>query len=108
LGMLSTSDEMMGRLSICRECHLCTLTEGKAYCGNPLMRQLIRDGQTQGCGCPIAAKAADPGEHCPVTVGPAVANTESAPGCGCKWCRGEGPADLTRRREGREDIAKKR
>lgn len=73
------------RLNFCQTCPLATVTRKGVHCGRPLLQHVARDPSLHGCGCPIAAKSADPTEHCPIDrIGnPA---TQDHNGCTCKWC----------------------
>lgn len=77
-----------GRASICARCPLAVSAGpcGKLHCGKPLLRQIERDEPTQGCGCPVAAKAKDPAEHCPRTPRFLASSKSGAATCDCVWC----------------------
>lgn len=76
------------RAAVCARCPLQVTKCGKSYCGQPLLRRVVRDPAVDGCGCPTIAKAKDPTEHCPITPRhePADMHSENRIGCECKWC----------------------
>lgn len=114
LGVARRADPgtVAARLRVCSACPLAVVYRGATYCGPPLLRKVAREPAIDGCGCPLASKAADPGEHCPVDAGlpPArpgrkgdvalssAARTETTrpraadrgAGCSCKWCAAGG------------------
>ena len=81
-------DQWAVRASICERCPLQVVKCGKSYCGQPLLRRIVRDPAIDGCGCPTIAKAKDPTEHCPITPRhePTAMKSEHRIGCDCKWC----------------------
>ncbi|MGF1632391.1 MAG: hypothetical protein ACFCVE_00950 [Phycisphaerae bacterium] len=94
-GAVRTSPLVSLRLSVCQGCELRKVYGGQAYCGKPLLRALDRRPE-EGCGCPLADKAADPSEHCPLPVrqageaagGQSAGQVGGEPGvCDCRWCR---------------------
>lgn len=94
------------RAEVCERCPLRVVQCGKSYCGQPLLRRVVRDPAVDGCGCPTRSKAKDPTEHCPITprhessarptgamsIGMSIGLTAGAPtgqahsDCPCKWC----------------------
>ena len=67
------------RAGVCASCPLRVEHRGEGYCGRPMwLRPTLDPLSLPGCGCPIEAKAKDPGEHCPRGTG-------AAP-CDCPWC----------------------
>jgi hypothetical protein len=82
--LLPTSGDWLARTAVCARCPLYTLHNGAPHCGKPLLQQPVRVAK-EGCGCPIAAKAQDPGEHCPLTRDHEPIS-EGGTGCDCKWC----------------------
>ncbi len=84
-GMLSRSVDLAGRKAICAACPMRQMYGGRAYCGPPLLRKVNRRAASEGCGCPIDDKAADPGEHCPINRNFDPAG-QAAGRCDCKWC----------------------
>ena len=76
------------RASVCERCPLQVVKCGKSYCGQPLLRRVVRDPAVDGCGCPTISKAKDPTEHCPITVRhePVAMHGSNRIGCDCKWC----------------------
>jgi hypothetical protein len=73
------------RAQECERCPLRVIRAGTSYCGRPFTEMIARDPSVDGCGCPIRAKAQDPGEHCPLDHAnhpAAVINRR----CTCKWC----------------------
>jgi hypothetical protein len=86
------------RAELCARCPVAvTGKRGVVYCGKPFLQQLHR-APHEGCGCPVADKARDPGEHCPVNLtldGRIVAMGV----CDCRWCKaGLGPPDASETR----------
>jgi hypothetical protein len=86
VGIGASSPDSHLRAATCAACLLSVRQCGKLYCGKPLLRQLERDEATEGCGCPIALKAADPAEHCPRTDRFAASTKADATTCDCLWC----------------------
>ncbi|HZZ43964.1 MAG TPA: hypothetical protein VFE58_13590 [Tepidisphaeraceae bacterium] len=84
-GLLPTSNQWLARTAICARCPLYTLREGRAFCGKPFPESITRP-PTEGCGCPLAAKARSPAEHCPLTPQYHPASDKPATPCDCKWC----------------------
>lgn len=85
LGILPQAGDWAARAGACERCPMRTVYVGVTYCGRPLLHQVARDPSAEGCGCPTAAKAKRPGEHCPLDRHNRPAVT-SALGCTCKWC----------------------
>lgn len=88
-GLLATSPDWLSRTAVCARCPLYTLHNGAAHCGRPLLKQPVRT-PNDGCGCPLAAKARAPEEHCPLTARHEPA-TQTAGRCDCKWCTSKTP-----------------
>lgn len=86
VGVGSVHPHWQARAEICATCPLCVVDRKHTYCGKPLLRQVERDEATEGCGCPILAKARDPAEHCPRNrlFGPSTKDER----CDCMWCVG--------------------
>lgn len=100
------------RAEVCERCPQQVVKCGVSYCGQPLMRRMIRDEAVDGCGCPTRLKAKDPTEHCPITrrheasatsrgEGLQYAGTQAAglealvrATCQCKWCDATRPQIL--------------
>lgn len=83
-GQLPVFPDWRRRVEICRTCPLRVVADGISYCGRPLGQRFFgkSDQPDGGCGCPVADKARDPAEHCPLT-------SETGGGeCGCRWCVG--------------------
>ena len=72
------------RAEVCQRCPLCVVQCGKSYCGKPLLRQIDRHEPTDGCGCPVNAKAHDPNEHCPRNR--SWDASSKGEDCDCVWC----------------------
>ncbi len=72
------------RADVCVRCPLCIIEGKSAYCGKPFLRHIDRDEATEGCGCPIVAKAKDPAEHCPRDRVFNPSSKDAA--CDCMWC----------------------
>jgi hypothetical protein len=85
LGVMRVSNDWRRRITVCRGCTLFTVVNGVPHCGKPLLTQLRRVS-TQGCGCPVEAKARSPEEHCPITAAHVPSDSNGA--CDCKWCAG--------------------
>ena len=85
LGLLSERVNWAARASVCERCPLRVVSAGVSYCGTPFLRKTDRDAALDGCGCPTVAKAKDPAEHCPMTVGHRGASSVGD-ACDCKWC----------------------
>lgn len=85
LGIGSTHSNWIARAEICERCPLRKVRCGVSYCGDPLLSNIHRDSETEGCGCPTHAKAKDPAEHCPIDIHHQAARV-SAGDCNCKWC----------------------
>ncbi len=85
LGVVGQQIDWASRAIICERCPLRVVDKNVSYCGKPFLKKIDRDEALDGCGCPIRAKAKDPGEHCPVTSRHLPA-TRSTQGCDCKWC----------------------
>src|SRR3569623_285529 len=81
-GALRADVDWLRRVEICERCPVRVLHCGVSYCGKPLLQQIDRD-PTQGCGCPVRAKAQSPAEHCPLTRSLAASDSTI---CNCKWC----------------------
>ena len=84
-GLMRVHPDVETREAVCRRCPMRQVYGGVSYCGSPLLRKVQRDPVMEGCGCPIADKAADPSEHCPITI------TFDRPhrageACDCRWC----------------------
>lgn len=92
-GMLSEHPEWKERLEICSRCPLSVVEKKHVYCGKPFLRQINRHEPTEGCGCPILAKAKDPAEHCPRNRLFDASTKTDADTCDCTWC-----SELRRRR----------
>lgn len=84
--LLPTSADWLQRTAVCARCPLYTLHDGRAHCGKPLLQQPVRQAD-EGCGCPIAAKARSPEEHCPLTIHHNPATPKRTGECDCKWCK---------------------
>lgn len=78
--------EWQARAELCQRCPLCVVQCGKSYCGKPLLRQLDRHVPTDGCGCPVNAKAKDPAEHCPRNAAWETSSKTTGASCDCTWC----------------------
>lgn len=85
LGLTGTHSDWASRAEICERCPKRVVACGISYCGNPFLKQPVRDIVTDGCGCPTHAKAKDPAEHCPITQ-QLEAATKHGQSCDCKWC----------------------
>lgn len=72
------------RVDICSRCPLCVVDRKHAFCGKPFLSKIDREEATDGCGCPIVAKAKDPTEHCPRDRVYNPSTKDSA--CQCMWC----------------------
>ncbi|HEX8323063.1 MAG TPA: hypothetical protein VF595_04040 [Tepidisphaeraceae bacterium] len=100
VGMAAEAADWAVRAEICERCPLRVVKCGVSYCGQPLMRRIVRDPAVDGCGCPTRAKAKDPTEHCPITPRHEPSHTMAGPGvagvigCGCKWCHAARPQIL--------------
>ena len=85
MGLLGESRDWAARAAARERCPLRTLYHGVTYCGRPFLHRVGRGASADGCGCPTAAKAKSPAEHCPLDRHNRPAVT-SALGCTCKWC----------------------
>jgi hypothetical protein len=86
-GALHSSVDFAERKKVCATCPLYVQDKcGKAYCGKPFLKQIERDEPTEGCGCPIDAKARDPSEHCPRDRRFNAPARDEAGACSCMWC----------------------
>jgi hypothetical protein len=74
------------RAEICTRCPMCVTEKRHAYCGKPFLKKIDRDEATEGCGCPILAKAKDPAEHCPRNRTFEASSKTHADTCDCVWC----------------------
>ncbi|MFT3789064.1 MAG: hypothetical protein QM770_23300 [Tepidisphaeraceae bacterium] len=84
IGVGHEHPQWQARAEICSRCPLVVVKCGKSYCGRPFLNQVERDEPTEGCGCPVLAKAKDPREHCPRDLHfDASSKTED---CDCMWC----------------------
>ena len=83
-GLLPVATDPRPRLAACAACPLRTLADGVAYCGRPLWQRDVLAGRREpGCGCPLADKARDPAEHCPLAAEGLPVSGER---CTCRWC----------------------
>jgi hypothetical protein len=85
MGLLSLRVDWAARAEVCERCPLRVIHKKISYCGKPFLQQVDRDPTVDGCGCPVRAKARDPGEHCPLTPRHLPATTLDGT-CDCKWC----------------------
>ncbi len=85
-GFFRTAPDAEARIAICQRCPMRQVYAGVAYCGPPLLRKVRRNPTLEGCGCPIADKAADPTEHCPITFQFDAPTGTAAGACDCRWC----------------------
>lgn len=83
--MLAEQVNWVHRATICERCPLRVVENKISYCGKPLLKQIDRDLTTEGCGCPVRAKAQDPAEHCPITPRH-LPSQQAGSACTCKWC----------------------
>ena len=88
VGALRTADQWSARAIVCEQCPVRHLRGGVTYCGRPLLTQITRSPR-DGCGCPVAAKAKDPSEHCPLDARHQPARVRGIL-CNCKWCARNG------------------
>lgn len=91
-GFVPEANDWAAKAEVCERCPIRVVKCTVSYCGQPLLRNLVRDPVTDGCGCPTRAKAKDPAEHCPIT--PRHDASTGGPDCQCKWCVATRPQQL--------------
>lgn len=85
MGVVRRESNWAQRAEVCERCHLRTVYRGISYCGKPLLMQVNRVAEIEGCGCPTHDKAKSPGEHCPLDRRHGGAQVVGGI-CNCKWC----------------------
>ncbi|HQY89681.1 MAG TPA: hypothetical protein PK402_13595 [Tepidisphaeraceae bacterium] len=86
VGVGANHPQWEARAEICQRCPLLHVKCGKTYCGRPFLQQIEREEATEGCGCPVNAKAKDPTEHCPRNAQWEASSKTQAGSCDCVWC----------------------
>jgi len=88
-GVGDVHPEWQARAEACQRCPLVVVDRcGRSYCGRPFLRKVDRDEPTEGCGCPVLAKARDPREHCPRDARFNAPARDEHGNCSCVWCGG--------------------